>query len=482
MSARSQRGVHEATIKRFPTPRVNQPNRAPKPAITYDYDAAVSQPDVPDFLNFKKAGRGAMVSGVPLKKRALKTRLRCRIMSRKNFQKRPQTFRPRSVIQRHAKVPDRRYTKKPIASSDVSEEETDVLEKENVTDNGTNIDDSLVYRKVCSSDLSSNFIDISFLFRFEFYRKRFFYTVKITNGILFAQKDAKNVYKDGNETIESIGDNQITGRKEKHEIQDDCDSVTAKSPVLQGKSSKIPRAKTTAFPVQELHSTKKTGNKVKNSTCLNCTSINCAPNVEVLEREVERIANKIQGRSCEHDVVRFEEFQNVANMWNKEESSARKAEEETEDDRGLTSTDDSPAISKINDRRVATILRSLKLNCPCKSCSNHQLPSSSRQEDDSDLKSTSPDESRKKRWPLKHRKYLDTSTEDVDASSDDNDENDKKKKRNRLKAKVPLIQQVKTSSIINTSPKISTRRTSFSFLNTLFDIVFWPYLFLKTNR
>ncbi|XP_029046894.2 uncharacterized protein LOC114877914 isoform X4 [Osmia bicornis bicornis] len=447
MSARSQRGVHEATIKRFPTPRVNQPNRAPKPAITYDYDAAVSQPDVPDFLNFKKAGRGAMVSGVPLKKRALKTRLRCRIMSRKNFQKRPQTFRPRSVIQRHAKVPDRRYTKKPIASSDVSEEETDVLEKENVTDNGTNIDDSLVYRKVCSSDLSSNFIDISFLFRFEFYRKRFFYTVKITNGILFAQKDAKNVYKDGNETIESIGDNQITGRKEKHEIQDDCDSVTAKSPVLQGKSSKIPRAKTTAFPVQELHSTKKTGNKVKNSTCLNCTSINCAPN-----------------------------------MWNKEESSARKAEEETEDDRGLTSTDDSPAISKINDRRVATILRSLKLNCPCKSCSNHQLPSSSRQEDDSDLKSTSPDESRKKRWPLKHRKYLDTSTEDVDASSDDNDENDKKKKRNRLKAKVPLIQQVKTSSIINTSPKISTRRTSFSFLNTLFDIVFWPYLFLKTNR
>ena len=214
MSARSQRGVHETTIKRFPTPRVNQPNRAPKPAITYDYDAAVSQPDVPDFLNFKKAGRGAMVSGVPLKKRALKTRLRCRIMSRKNFQKRPQTFRPRSIVQRHAKVSDRRYTKKPIASSDVSEEETDVLEKENVTDNGTNIDDSLVYRK----------------------------------------KDAKNVYKDGNETIESIGDNQITGRKEKHERQDDCDSVTAKSPVLQGKSSKIPRAKTTAFPVQELNS------------------------------------------------------------------------------------------------------------------------------------------------------------------------------------------------------------------------------------
>nr|XP_034178424.1 uncharacterized protein LOC117603401 isoform X1 [Osmia lignaria]XP_034178451.1 uncharacterized protein LOC117603401 isoform X1 [Osmia lignaria] len=443
MSARSQRGVHETTIKRFPTPRVNQPNRAPKPAITYDYDAAVSQPDVPDFLNFKKAGRGVMVSGVPLKKRALKTRLRCRIMSRKNFQKRSQTFRPRSVVQRHAKVPDRRYTKKPIASSDVSEEETDVLEKENVTDNGTNIDDSSVYRK----------------------------------------KDAKNVYKDGNETIESIGDNQITGRKEKHERPDDCDSVTAKSPVLQGKSSKIPRAKTTAFPVQELHSqTKKTGNKVKNSTCLNCTSINCAPNVEVLEREVERIANKIQGRSCEQDVVRFEEFQNVAKMWNKEESSARKGEEETEDDRGLTSTDDSPAISKINDRRVATILRSLKLNCPCKSCSNHEPLSSSRQEDDSDLKSTSPNESRKKRWPLKHRKYLDTSTEDVDASSDDNEENDKKKKRNRLKAKVPLMQQVKTSSIINTSPKISTRRTSFSFLNTLFDIVFWPYLFLKTNR
>lgn len=171
MSARSQRGVHETTIKRFPTPRSNQPNRAPKPPITYDYDAAVSQPDVPDFLNFKKAGRGAMVSGVPIKKRALKTRLRCRIMSRKNFQKRSQTFRPKSAVQKHAKVPDRRITRKTIASTDVSEEETtDLLEKENVTDNGANIDDSSVYRKVCPFDLSSSFISF-FRVRFELYRK-----------------------------------------------------------------------------------------------------------------------------------------------------------------------------------------------------------------------------------------------------------------------------------------------------------------------
>lgn len=82
---------------------------------------------------------------------------------------------------------------------------------------------------------------------------------------------------------------------------------------------------------------------------------------------------------------------------------------------------------------------------------------------------------------LKHRKYVYTSTEDMEdmVSSDCS----KKGRKIRYKSKNILNQRIKASSIIHTTPKIShRRRTSFSFFNTLFDIVFWPYLFLKTNR
>ncbi|XP_026673234.1 uncharacterized protein LOC108629603 [Ceratina calcarata] len=167
-------------------------------------------------------------------------------------------------------------------------------------------------------------------------------------------------------------------------------------------------------------------------------------------------------------------------VWNGVETSTLEADEEDEDSRS-TSADESPAIiSSIDDPRVLNILRSLKLNCPCKSCTEQDPLSSSRQEDDSDLKSSSPEENRKKKWSLKHRKYVDSSSENVDVSSDCNSENMKRRKSRR---KSILTHRIKTNSMINASPKISNRRRSnFSFFNTLFDIVFWPYLFLKTNR
>lgn len=61
MSARSQRGNHDTSAsKRLHSPRVNPKNRGPRPHITYDYDAAISQPDVPSLIDYKKLGRGAM--------------------------------------------------------------------------------------------------------------------------------------------------------------------------------------------------------------------------------------------------------------------------------------------------------------------------------------------------------------------------------------------------------------------------------------
>lgn len=97
MSARSQRGNHDTSAsKRLHSPRVNPKNRGPRPHITYDYDAAISQPDVPSLIDYKKLGRGAMVSGVLLKKRNLKKRIK----PRKNFQKRSQESKMKSLAQK----------------------------------------------------------------------------------------------------------------------------------------------------------------------------------------------------------------------------------------------------------------------------------------------------------------------------------------------------------------------------------------------
>ncbi|XP_076672450.1 uncharacterized protein LOC143371316 isoform X2 [Andrena cerasifolii] len=143
MSGRSQRGIHEtSTTKRYLSPHAGVKKRCVKQQITYDYDAAVSQPDVPHFLELKKNGRCPMVSGAPLRKRTLRTRIRSRVMSKKNFQKRSQALGLKSRCKRNAKSrpPDgngacRAYDG--VASSGVSDEERDVGEKENVTSNGT---------------------------------------------------------------------------------------------------------------------------------------------------------------------------------------------------------------------------------------------------------------------------------------------------------------------------------------------------------
>ncbi|XP_017754375.1 PREDICTED: uncharacterized protein LOC108546676, partial [Eufriesea mexicana] len=170
-------------------------------------------------------------------------------------------------------------------------------------------------------------------------------------------------------------------------------------------------------------------------------------------------------------------------VWNKEETSTLEADEEAED-HGLTTADESPAIiSSIGDPRILRILRNMKPNCPCKSCAEHDPISSNRQEEDSDLKSSSPEENKKRKWSLKHRKHVYTSSEDVGALTDCNSEHGKKERKDQHKTKSTLTQRVKTNSIVNASPKISNRRQSnFSFFNALFDIIFWPYLFLKANR
>ena len=163
MSARSQRGTHDTpTAKRFRSPRITAKNRAAKPHITYDYNAAISQPDVPNSPDYKKIDRGTMVSGVPLKKKILKTRLRGRITSRKNFQKRSQELKTKSSIQRNTKVRSpKRGNSKTIVSSDIVVAENRIDEKENITDSGTdNIQHLSNLSRVCI--FFSTFIRLGF--------------------------------------------------------------------------------------------------------------------------------------------------------------------------------------------------------------------------------------------------------------------------------------------------------------------------------
>lgn len=138
MSARSQRGIHDASGKKLPTPRLGGRNREQKMlAITYDYDAAVSQPDVPHFLDLKKNGRYPMVSGASLRNTITREGVGSGFMSRKNFQRRYQApganrarinGRSRSSASRSAD----RATES--VASGASDDEKD--EKESVTANG----------------------------------------------------------------------------------------------------------------------------------------------------------------------------------------------------------------------------------------------------------------------------------------------------------------------------------------------------------
>ncbi|KAK9299329.1 hypothetical protein QLX08_007587 [Tetragonisca angustula] len=410
MSARSRRGAHDTSMaKRFRSPRITAKNRAAKPQITYDYNAAISQPDVPNSPDYKKIGHDAM--------------------------KRSQELKAISLIQKNAKIRSpKRGNWKTIVASDIDKENR---EKENITTNsGTD--------------------DIRHLSEL---------------------RDTEEAIENDDDDDDSRG---MPQEEIKNEKSDDCESAATKSPV-QVKGSKIPRAR---IAIHTFHSTKKI--KTKESPRLKYSTIDSpAGNTEILEREIKKGSsiNKEEQSTYRQAVVPFDELQNDTKIvWNKEETSTLEADEETED-RGLTSADESTAvISSIDDPRVLTVLRSLKLNCPCKSCTEHHPVSSNRQEDN-DLKSSSPEEIGNKKWSLKYRRYIEATSEDVDVSSDHSDEYSKKERTNRYKAKYTLTQRIKTSSIVRAPPKITNRRrTSFSFFNTLFDIVFWPYLFLKTNR
>ncbi|XP_078041165.1 uncharacterized protein LOC144472192 isoform X2 [Augochlora pura] len=427
MSARSQRGIHDSsTVKKLATPRFTGKTAGKKmPAVTYDYDAAVSQPDVPNFLNIKKKGPSPM----------------------KRYQA-PGMKRARNSPQKSPASKSADCAKESVASG-TSDEEKD--EKENDGGNGVvGVEDltNLLKQTTEAQNLS----------------------YKITTIEVIGKGNADHA-------TENAEDNE---KAKENEEPVECKDATM-LPVPPVKSSRIPRAKIVALPiqtVQEFRSGKKATTKKK---LKDCTNSKCPPGCD-LNNVVEKGATEKSDQA--HNEIQLEEVRlektvrETKIVWDDEKTS----ETEASGFRVLSSADESAAVTDgINDPRVLSILQTLKLNCPCKTCTNQDLSSSNRPEDDSDLKSSSPEECKKKKWPLRHREYIVTSSEAT--SSDRNNDREKRKKWSKNKVKNPPIVREKASSLVNASPKSSGRqRSSFSFFNTLFDIVFWPYVFLKSNR
>ncbi|XP_076246379.1 uncharacterized protein LOC143186580 [Calliopsis andreniformis] len=222
MSARSPREIHDkpTTPKRFATPRTAGKNRKAKQQITFDYDAAISQPDVPNFLDLKRNGRHWMVSGVLLRKRTLRNRIRSRVMSKKTFQKRSQALGAKSRAQKNAKSlspngnsPNGNSANIVMSPAD-SDEERDAGEKENVSSNGA--------VEIESSNASKK--------------------SAIMNGQHVLEDTSIGIAENNNKT-------QVIEKKVKNGYQD----ITTKSPVRQARGSRIPRAKIVAFPVHTIH-------------------------------------------------------------------------------------------------------------------------------------------------------------------------------------------------------------------------------------
>ncbi|XP_033340306.2 uncharacterized protein LOC117228587 isoform X1 [Megalopta genalis] len=459
MSARSQRGIHDSsTAKKLATPRFAvKTDERRMPAITYDYDAAVSQPDVPNFLNARKNGRCPMVSGASLGKRAVKVRnVRGRFTSGKNFQKRYQAPGATRRARNNAAKPAANKTVdsvKESTASGTSDEEKD--EKGNDVGNGVvDVEDLTNFLKQTTETQNLSY--------------------KITTIEVIGKGNADHA-------AENVEDDE---KAKENEEPLECKNTTT-SPVPPVKSSRIPRAKIVALPmqtVQEFRSGKRT---TTNRKLKDCTNSKCPPgcdlknNVELAEKGAAEKSDQAQGEIQLEEVRLERTVKETKIVWDDEKTSGTEAS----GFRAQSSTDDSAALADgVNDPRVLSILQTLKLNCPCKTCTNQDLASSSRPEDDSDLKSSSPEECKKKKWPLRHREYVDTSSEAT--SSDRNNDREKRKKWSKNKAKNPPIVREKATSLVNASLKSSSgrQRSNFSFFNTLFDIVFWPYVFLKSNR
>ncbi|KYQ48045.1 hypothetical protein ALC60_13005 [Trachymyrmex zeteki] len=157
------------------------------------------------------------------------------------------------------------------------------------------------------------------------------------------------------------------------------------------------------------------------------------------------------------------------------------ADEEFEGDL-LTPIKESPIITGAgDDPRSATLLKSLALKCECRSCNDHKYASTVRTDQHTETESwSSPEIESTRKWKsMRHRKFIDASSEDLLSNYNAINYNKTNRKNNGSNFAGHITKQ---PSIVNHTKMKTYQTTSFSFFNVFFDIVFWPFVFFRAKQ
>ncbi|XP_046813774.1 uncharacterized protein LOC124421984 isoform X2 [Vespa crabro] len=367
-----------------------------KPVIAYDYDAAISQPDVPNVLGQK------FNTGLSIRKKAFNTRGKNKLSITKNTETVSKTTS--------------------ISKCQNKEDEVDVT----ATEEGT------AENETTSTEGESTPI---------FFKKNFDTQENSQRG----SSEDKN--KSGNEK--------------------NLDSITPRSIISQKKDSRIPRAKGNKSPVVVQIS--------RNDSIKRLSLTSSKKSFDTISRKKDM-----------KEVLKTNAYPKYVSSKQQKSCIFLNDKHEPNDETIITET--SPAIiGSASDPSTFTVLHKLKQSHNYRSCDNCNPDSSCRDIDETLSDSRSSPERRyiTKKWrrSLKHRKYIDTSSDDFDVSSDYSSQSNEKKIKSHKDFHSSVAPLTKASLTTKPSSRTKNRRGStFSFFNTLFDIVFWPFLFLKSDR
>ncbi|XP_035735538.1 uncharacterized protein LOC118447562 [Vespa mandarinia] len=367
-----------------------------KPVIAYDYDAAISQPDVPNVLGQK------FNTGLSIRKKAFNTRGKNKLSITKNTETVSKTTS--------------------ISKCQNKEDEVDVT----ATEEGT------AENETTSTEGESTPI---------FFKKNF--------------DTQENSQRGSSED------------KSKSENEKNLDSITPRSIISQKKDSRIPRAKGNKSPVVVQIS--------RNDSIKRLSLTSSKKSFDTISRKKDM-----------KEVLKTNAYPKYVSSKQQKSCTFLNDKHEPNDETIITET--SPAIiGSASDPSTFTVLHKLKQSHNYRSCDNCNPDSSCRDIDETLSDSRSSPERRyiTKKWrrSLKHRKYIDTSSDDFDVSSDYSSQSNEKKIKSHKDFHSSVAPLTKASLTTKPSSRTKNRHGStFSFFNTLFDIVFWPFLFLKSDR
>lgn len=393
-----------------------------KPSVAYDYDAAVSQPDVPNFLEQKYN------TNLPIRKKGFYSR-----------------EKSRSSIKKTGDA----ASEEASASSTKSQDKETELQFENTK---------------CKSIDSHPHMKIIDALHGEKENRETARNVKI-----FTKDESPASMFPKNDSLKNDPEEEkdrrllVAERKDKVEYLDGI--ASPRSSTSLKRESKIPRTKTLTSPAIIQISRKDSAKR------LSLTSLKRSSHDGVTSKKDAK----------QESLKKYAPSKYVSSKL-LDSNRQRSEKNERRDETIITET--SPAvIGCISEPSTFVVLPKIKQKNENQSCDDCN-PESSYQEADETLSDSRslPEKryvQRKSRRSFKHRKYIDTSSDDFDISSDSSTESREKKSI----FTDPAVPVAKSSLATKQSSKTKNRRgSSFSFFNTLFDIVFWPFLFLKSDR